>query len=200
MDPRVEKLLKLPAYQRGLIVLTLMCLLVIGFYLLLYQGQLEEHAKYEKKLKTVTAKLGENQRIAANLPKFKAEYEKLKAQLDKALTELPDKKEIPALLTSLGDLARQQGLDVLRFKPSKEVKKGFYAEVPVALKLNGSYHDVAMFFDSVGNLPRIVNIGALKMGGAKVVDDRTSLSVDCRATTFRFIDSATRKGKRKGKK
>jgi type IV pilus assembly protein PilO len=61
----------------------------------------------------------------------------------------------------------------------------------VDLKLNGSYHDVAMFFDSVGNLPRIVNIGNLKMGGAKMVDDRTTLSVECRATTFRFIESAT---------
>lgn len=194
MDPRVEKILKLPVYQRVLILLALMCLVVAGFYYLLYQGQLDEYAKQEKQLETVTAKLIENRRIAANLPMFKAEYEKLKLKLDKALTELPDKKEIPSLLTSIGDLAREQGLDVLLFKPSKEVNKGFYAEVPVELKLAGSYHDVAMFFDSVGNLPRIVNIGSLKMAGAKVVDDRTTLSIGCRATTFRFLESAAGKG------
>jgi len=199
MDPRVEKILKLPVYQRILIVLVLMCLLAAGFYYLFYQAQLEEYARQEKKLDTVTAKLVENRRIASNLPKFKAEYENLKLQLDQALTELPDKKEIPALLTSIGDLARQQGLDVLRFKPAPEVTKGFYAEVPVELKLTGSYHDVAMFFDAVGNLPRIVNIGSLKMGGAKEVEDRTSLSVDCRATTFRFLESAQESGG-KGKK
>ena len=194
MDPRAERILKLPAYQRVGILLVIMCLVVAGFYFLLYQGQLEEYAKQDKKLDTVTAKLTENRRIAANLPMFKAEYEKLKDQLDMALTELPDKKEIPGLLTSIGDLARKQGLDVIRFKPEKEVNKGFYAEVPVDLKLTGSYHDIAMFFDSVGTLPRIVNIGGLKMGGAKVVDDRTSLSVDCKATTFRFIESAGGKG------
>ena len=195
MDPRLEKILKLPVYQRVAILVAMMCLLVAGFYFLLYQGQLEEYAGQDKKLESVTAKLRENRRIAANLPVFKAEYEKLKTQLDLALTELPDKKEIPALLTSIGDLARQQGLDVLRFKPAQEVNRGFYAEVPVDLKLTGSYHDVAMFFDAVGSLPRIVNIGGLKMGGAKVVDDRTALSVDCRATTFRFIESADGKGK-----
>jgi type IV pilus assembly protein PilO len=195
MDPRIEKILKLPTYQRVLILVVIVCLLVAGFYFLLYQGQLEEYARQEEKLKKVTTKLVENRRIAANLPMFKAEYEKLKSQLDKALTELPDKKEIPSLLTNIGALARQQGLDVLRFKPSKEVVKGFYAEVPVELKLTGAYHDVAMFFDSVGNLPRIVNIDGLKMAGAKVVDDRTSLSIDCRATTFRFIESAEGKAK-----
>ena len=113
-----------------------------------------KNATRSNREKKVTTKLVENRRIAANLPMFKAEYEKLKSQLDKALTELPDKKEIPSLLTNIGALARQQGLDVLRFKPSKEVVKGFYAEVPVELKLTGAYHDVAMFFDSVGNLPR----------------------------------------------
>jgi len=195
MDPRIEKILKLPTYQRVLILVVIVCLLVAGFYFLLYQGQLEEYARQEEKLKKVTTKLVENRRIAANLPMFKAEYEKLKSQLDKALTELPVKKEIPSLLTNIGALARQQGLDVLRFKPSKEVVKGFYAEVPVELKLTGAYHDVAMFFDSVGNLPRIVNIDGLKMAGAKVVDDRTSLSIDCRATTFRFIESAEGKAK-----
>ena len=194
MDPRVEKILKLPVYQKVLILLVLMSLLVVAFYFLLYEGQMEAYAAQEKKLSSETAKLIENRRIAANLPMFKAEYEKLKTQLDRALTELPDKKEIPSLLTSIGDLARQQGLDVLRFKPANEVNKGFYAEVPVELKLNGSYHDVAMFFDSVGNLPRIVNIDGLKMGGAKAVDDRISLSVDCRATTFRFLESADEKG------
>jgi len=196
MDPRVEKILSLPKYQRLLILVLLMGVLVAAFYFLLYEGMTSELASQEKKLASAEAKLAENRRIAANLPMFKAEHERLKSQLDKALTELPDKKEIPKLLTSIGDLARQQGLEVLRFKPAPEVPKGFYSEVPVDLKLTGSYHDVAMFFDSVGNLPRIVNIGGLKMGGARQVDDRTTLTVDCRATTFRFVDTVGEEGKK----
>ncbi len=188
MDPRVESFLRRPAYQRVIVLVLLMVLVVVGFYYGLYQGQLDEMTNLEKRLVTVNSKLAENQRIAANLPIFRAEYERLQAQLNDALSELPDKKEIYKLLRNIGDLARDQGLDVLQFTPAAEVVKGFYAEVPVKLKLRGSYHDVALFFDAVGQLPRIVNIDQLSMQSPTVVAGRTVLSIDCRTTTFRFVD------------
>jgi len=197
MDPRVESFLRRPVYQRVLVLALLMVLVVVGFYYLFYQAQMEELARQESQLQRVSSKLAESQRIAANLPKFKAEYEKLQSQLDAALSELPDKKEIPKLLRNIGGLAGEQGLDVLSFKPAGEVNKEFYAEVPVNLTLQGSYHDVALFFDAVGRMPRIVNIDKLEMKQPKVIDDRTSLSVNCRATTFRFVDKPqAEKGKK----
>lgn len=189
MDPRLESFLRRPLYQRLLVLAALMGLLVVGFYLWIYQGQLEQMASLERRLSASTTKLEENRRIAANLPMFKSEYERLQVQLGEALSELPDKKELPKLLRALGELAREQGLDVLTFKPVKEVNKGFYSEVPVDLKLRGAYHDIALFFDAVSNLPRIVNIEKLKMGQPKIETNRTTLIVDCRATTFRFVDT-----------
>ncbi|MCF6178631.1 MAG: type 4a pilus biogenesis protein PilO [Geopsychrobacter sp.] len=189
MDPRVEGFLRRPAYQRTLVLIAIMAIVVVGFYILVYQGQLEQVANLESRLGSVHTRLAEKQRIAANLPKFRAEYERLQAQLNDALSELPDKKEISKLLRNISDLARNQGLDVLQFKPAGEVIKGFYAEVPVNLKLRGPYHDIAMFFDAVGRLPRIVNIDQLRMGQPSVKAGRTTLSVDCRTTTFRFVDS-----------
>jgi type IV pilus assembly protein PilO len=138
-------------------------------------------------------KLEQDRRIARDLPKFEAEYQRMKLQLDEALTQLPNEKEIPTLLTNIASLAKEQGLDVLRFKPSGEVPKGFYAEVPVELKLSGSFHQLVLFFQSVGDLPRIVNLGNLAIGGAKATDGRTVLAVDCLATTFRFIESSPAK-------
>lgn len=198
MDPRVDSFLRRPLYQRLLALVVLMGLIVVGFYFALYEGQLAEVEALDKNLTTLNAKLAENQRIAANLPRFKAEYERLQSQLDEALTELPDKKELPTLLRNIGTLAGDQGLDVLSFKPGAEVNKGFYAEVPVDLKLRGSYHDLALFFDAVGKLPRIVNIDNLKIGQPKIEDDRTSLGVSCRATTFRFVDAPTPPAAKKG--
>jgi len=189
MDPRVESFLRRPVYQRVSVLVFLMALVALGFYFGLYEGQLIQVVSLEQRLVTVNSKLAENQRIAANLPIFRAEYERLQAQLSEALSELPDKKEIFKLLRNIGDLARSQGLDVMKFTPAPEVVKGFYAEVPVMLKLRGSYHDVALFFDAVGRLPRIVNIDQLKMGQPTVVTGRTTLNVDCRTTTFRFVDS-----------
>lgn len=198
MDPRVESFLRRPLYQRILVLASLMALVVVAFYFLFYEAQIQKKDQLAKRLQTVQSQLAENQRIAANLPRFRAEYEKLQEQLDDALSELPDSKEIPKLLRNIGELAREQGLDVLSFKPAAEVNKGFYAEVPVILNLRGSYHDVALFFDAVGRMPRIVNIDQLKMGQAKIIDDRTSLAVSFRATTFRFVETAQGASGRKG--
>lgn len=199
MDARVEKVLNFPAYQRILIVLVLMVSIGAGFYFLVYQGQVEAYDKLVKSRDSVQVKLKKNQRIAAKLDVYKEEYAKLQEELGRALDELPLKKEIPSLLTNIGALAKEQGLDILRFQPQGESPKGFYAEVPVALKLSGSYHQAALFFDAIGKMERIVNIQGLKMGSAKQVDGRTNLAIDCRAITFRFLEeaptaAATKKG------
>lgn len=190
MNPRIEKLLKLPAYQRGLILCALLLVIVAGFAYLVYLPKQEEYRGLQEQSRSLQAKLQEDRRIAENLPKFKAEYERMQQRLEQALTELPNQREIPALLTSIASLAKENGLDVLRFKPGGEIAKGFYAEVPVMLQLVGSYHDVALFFQAVGDLSRIVNISKLTMGSPKTVDGRTIVSVDFLATTFRFLEGS----------
>jgi len=200
MDARVEKVLNLPAYQRALIVVVLMVAIGAGFYFLLYQGQVEEYDRLASRKESALVQLKKNQRIAARLDVYKEEYAKLEQKLKDALGELPLKKEIPSLLTSIADLAKAQGLDVVRFKPKGESPKGFYAEVPVELKLSGSYHQSALFFDAVGKMQRIVNIKNLKMSNPKAESGRTKLAIDCQAITFRFLEDAPAKkkgGKRK---
>ncbi|MDX2480068.1 MAG: type 4a pilus biogenesis protein PilO [Desulfuromusa sp.] len=201
MNSRVERVLNLPAYQRTLIVLIIMAVLAAGFYFLLYQSQLEQHSRLLTKRDAGQVQLQKNQKIANNLAVYRAEYEKMQIKLDEALGELPLKKEIPSLLTSIGDLAKEKGLEILRFKPSGETVKGFYAEVPVALKLAGSYHQTAAFFDAVSKMERIVNIQGLTIGGAKDVKGKTTLGVDCSAITFRFVENSTvQNGKKGGKR
>ncbi len=190
MNPRLEKILKLPPYQRCLILVGLLLAIAGAFVYLFYLPQKDELGKLRKKEASLQARLGESQRIARNLPKFKAEYEKMQGRLNEALSELPNAKEIPTLLTSISSLAKENGLDILRFKPDGERPRGFYAEVPVELKLTGSYNQVALFFQSVGNLPRIVNIGNLSLGSPKRGDNGTTLSVNCLATTFRFLEKS----------
>ncbi len=200
MDARVEKVLNLPAYQRVLMLLVLVGGLAAAFYFLIYQGQLDEFEKTKGRKESVQTQLNKNRNIAKNLPIYRAEYEQLQEKLASALDELPDQKEIPSLLSNIADLARGQGLDVLRFKPQGESPQGFYAEVPVELKLAGSFHDVALFFDAVGKMTRIVNIKDLKIGGAKEAEGRTVLNVDCRAITYRFVEGATDQPKKGGKR
>ncbi|NOY12843.1 MAG: type 4a pilus biogenesis protein PilO [Deltaproteobacteria bacterium] len=200
MDVRVEKILNLPAYQRILIVVLLMAVLIAGFYFLVYQVQLEEYDSLVQRRNSVQLLVKKNQKIADKLDAYRKEFAKLQEELHKALGELPLKKEIPSLLTSIGALAKAKGLDILRFRPQGEIPKGFYAEVPVELRLSGSYHQAALFFDSVGKMERIVNIQGLKMGGAKQKDGRTVLSISCRAITFRFLEGEAKKPGKGGKR
>lgn len=203
MNARVERLLNLPAYQKLLILLVVVGCLIGGFYFLFYQAQLDQHASLLKKRDAAAIQLRKNQKIANNLSIYKAEFEKMQIKLGEALSELPLKREIPTLLTNVGELAREKGLDILRFKPAKEVLKDFYAEVPVNLKLSGSYHQAGAFFDSVSKMQRIVNIQGLTLGSAKEIDGKTALTIDCRAITFRFVENPPEnksKNKKGGKK
>lgn len=192
MNPQVEKFLKLPFYQRLLVVLGVAAVLIGLFVYLLFLPKLDEYKGLIAKSETLQGKILESRRIADNLPKFQQEYEKMQARLEQALTELPNDKEIPTLLTNLASLAKDNGLEVRRFKPGNEVPKGFYAEVPVELALTGSYHQVGKFFYDVSEMSRIVNIGNVTLGGAKPVgkgEERMNLEIACLATTFRFVSN-----------
>jgi type IV pilus assembly protein PilO len=194
LNPNVEKLLKLPAYQRLMILLGALALIVGLLVYLFYLPLQEEYGRLKTQNATLQVKVEEDTRIASNLPAFKAEYQKMEQQLESALSELPNDREIPTLLTSIASMAKDNGLEVLRFKPGKENPKGFYAEVPVELKLVGSFHQVAMFYQAVSNLSRIVNIGNLNIAVSSGKGNENLLSVECLATTFRFLEDSTTTG------
>ena len=187
MDPRVERVLKLPNKQKlGILaaILLLEAFALIWFVYLPKHKMLiqlkEQHAKLQSEVEEKT-------RIANNLPKIQQEYNSLNVELEKALLELPNSKEIPTLLTSITAIGKSAGLDFLIFKPRPEAKKDFYADVPVDITVSGSYFSVANFFAAVANLPRIVNITNVDFVEVKNVNNRMMTKVNCLATTFRFL-------------
>jgi len=190
MDPNVEKILKMPTNQKVALLILVILGIGAGFYFGLQQPKLKELQKQQEKLSKIHEQVQEKKRIADQLPKYRAEYAKLKNDLESALTELPNQQEIPSLLTSITNVGKAAGLDFLLFKPKPEVAKGFYAEVPVDITVSGGFMSVANFFIAVGNLPRIVNIGNVNFADIKYDQDkgRSQLRVTCLATTFRFLD------------
>ena len=187
MNPRLEKILRLPLYQRLIGLGVVIALIVAAFGWFMVVPQMDKLTQLEQTRDKLDIELAQKRQIANNLPKFKAEFAKMEKQLEKALTKLPNKKEIPTLLTNLAALAKDSGLDVNSFKPLNEVSKGFFAEVPADLKLRGSYHDIAHFAQSVGELSRIVNLADLQLKSPKVENGQVSLDVNCKVVTFRFV-------------
>ena len=196
MDPKIEWALKRPGYQRLLALLVILALIVGLFVWAIFLPQLETYGKLLLDSATKQVQLDKDQRRADNLPIFKAEYNKMLNQLDQALKQLPNGREIPELLTSISSRAKESGLYVQSFRPGKETPIGFYAEVPIKLKFEGTFHQVANFFYAVGTLPRIVNINNVKIGNkSSNKSEENILSVDCLAITFRFLeDSVTQTG------
>lgn len=188
MDPNVEKILKLPAKQKLLILALISIIEVAAFVWFLYLPKYNELVGLKAELAKLQSEISEKTRIANNLPKIQKEYEQLNQELAQALTELPNSKEIPSLLISITTLGKNAGLDFLTFRPKPEVAKDFYADVPVDIIVSGSYFSVANFFAAVANLPRIVNITNVSFSDIKNVSNRMMTKVTCLATTFRFLD------------
>ena len=188
MDPQVEKILKLPTKQKILILIVVVILEAAALVWFLYLPKHQELAGLKVELSKLQSEIDDKTRIANNLPRLQKEYDQLNIELVQALTELPNSKEIPSLLTSITALGKNAGLDFLVFRPKGEVVKDFYAEVPVDIVISGSYFSVANFFAAVSNLPRIVNITNVVFSDIKNVNNRMMTKVTCLATTFRFLD------------
>lgn len=188
MDPSVEKILKLPTKQKIIILVLVSVIEAAALVWFLYLPKHKELAGLKVELTRLQDEITEKTRIANNLPKLQAEYNQLNQELAQALTELPNSKEIPSLLTSITALGKSAGLDFLTFRPKAEVPKDFYADVPVDIVVSGSYFSVANFFAAVANLPRIVNITNVTFSDIKSVNNRMMTKVTCLATTFRFLD------------
>lgn len=119
------------------------------------------------------------------LPEKKEEKRKVDLQFAEALKYLPNNNEIPELLTKITELGTDSNLDMSAFRPKKIRKRGFYAEVPISLKITGSYPDVAVFFEKVGKMDRIMNIQNVSMKPVKPLS--TTLNVTCDAITYTFL-------------
>lgn len=187
MNPNIEKLLKLPNKQKIAILVAVLLVEAAALVYFLYLPKHKALNELRQKHAGLQAEVQKRSQIANNLPKIQREYEQLQQELDKALTELPNSREIPSLLTGITATGKSAGLDFLVFKPRPEVKKDFYAEVPVDITIAGSYFSVANFFAAVANLPRIVNITNVDFAEVKNVNNRMMTKVNCLATTFRFL-------------
>ena len=189
MALKLGDLSKVPPRQKILLAVLFCGLIGAGYYYLYYQDASRRIVALETQLAGLQSKIREQQAIAGNLRSFQEEVKRLETQLSFLLEQLPNSAEIPSLLKSVSDLGKESGLEFLRFAPSGEVKKDFYAEIPVSISVNGDYHSFALFSDKVAHYPRIVNLSNITFSSPKPSGDNLVLvTVNCTATTYRFLE------------
>ena len=184
----LEQMARLPRPMRFLVLLALFCAVICLYYFGLYPGVREELEDLDSQLAQIELDIQKSRAAESNLQSFQAQQEELEAELELALQRLPNQKELPVLLTDISSLGKKSGLEIRSFKPAPEIAHGFYAEVPINVEFAGRFHEVAIFFDRLSRLSRIVNITELSMAPKDPKADPPRLVVKGVATTFRFLD------------
>jgi len=173
-----------------MILVLLVCIgLGIGWYYLDAEDLLLNLEREEKKELDLRQTFEDKQAKAVNLEKYKQQLDEMRESFGSMLRQLPNKTEVAELLVDVSQTGLGAGLEFELFKPTGEVPKEFYAELPIQLKVNGTYHEFGEFISGLAALPRIVTIHDVKItpaGGNK--GDNKLLKLEATAKTYRYLD------------
>jgi type IV pilus assembly protein PilO len=196
LEPAIEKIAGLTPVQRILICVLTVGILAGVFGYFFYYPQYIQLDKITGQLKQLDQQLATARAAAAQIGKFRQEMMDAEEDFWRSRNALPDKEEIPLLLTSISQFGHDAGLEFILFEPKPEIVRDFYAEMPVSVTVSGNYHNVGVFFDKISNLHRIVNIKDIKMvpplkdiKTALPANDPTRLITSCTAVTYKFMET-----------
>ena len=180
---------KLPWYaQVGLFVV--LALAMVGVFYQFYVVPTQaEMATRETTLNGLRADIAKGASTAAQLNQFKQQVADLEGRLESLKAVLPEQKDVADLLRRIQTLATQSNLAIRGFKPEPSVTKQLHAEWPIKLQLDGTYHNLAMFFDRVSKFSRIINVSGISIHGKEKPAADSTISVDCTATTFVLLET-----------
>ena len=178
-----------------------------GFWFII-RGELDDLAGRQDQEVRLKETYRNKAALAINLAAYKTQMEEMRQTFGSLLRQLPDTTEVPDLLIDITQAGLGQGLDFVLFKPEKERPKEFYAELPISIKVTGSYHELANFVSDVAALPRIVTFGDITIASDK---KSAKLLMSAKAKTYRYLDELEiaelakankkkKKGRRKRKK
>lgn len=198
-----------PALPKAAALLALLIALLVGAYALVWQGQMDEleaGITQESKLKEEYV---EKKKKAINLDLHRQQLREIDSSFGALLKQLPNKAQMDGLLNDINQAGLGRGLEFELFRPAGgELSKEFYAELPISLKVTGTYHDIGAFASDVGQLSRIVTLNDVSISS---IGKDGRLNMDATARTFRYLDDeevakqrqsaqAAKKGAAKGAK
>lgn len=182
------------AIPKAVVLLAIIVALPVAGYFLLWQGQLEELETGKATETRLKQDYLNKKRQAVNLDLHKQQLREIDTQFGALLKQLPNRSQMDALLVDINQAGLGRGLQFELFKPAgQETVREFYAELPIAVKVIGVYHDMGAFASDVGQLSRIVTLNNVAIQAAK----DGSLVMDVTARTFRYLDDEELAAQRK---
>ena len=173
-----------PPLPKKAVLLAIFSVLVLVGWWFLWSDQLAELDVKQKEEATLKQQYLEKKKQAVNLDLYIEQLAEIDRSFGALLKQLPNKSEVEALLIEVNQAGLGRGLQFDLFRPGAEQVKDFYAELPIAVKINGGYHDFGAFAADIAKLPRIVTLNNISIAPSK---DNT-LSLDATTNTFRYLD------------
>lgn len=166
--------------------IVILCIAIFGAgYYFDTQDQLVELDKVETREGELRDKFESKQKKAANLEDYKEQLEEMRRTFGALLRQLPSKTEIPSLIVDVSQTGLASGLEIDLFRPETEIKKDFYAEKPIHLKVKGGYHEFGRFASGVAALPRIVTLHNIGLNPGK---EGSNMTMGATAKIYRYLE------------
>jgi type IV pilus assembly protein PilO len=191
LDNIMAQIQKIPSKTRMLGFFGFLGVLVILFIWQVHIPKNTQIKQLEKDIAGIQVTIKANDEKIRKLDELKAEVKSLEQKLQLLTAQLPPETEVSGLLRQLQNLVSESGLSLKLWRPDKRRAhpSGLYEEIPINMDLTGGYHDVAMFFDRVSKLTRIVNMLNLRMGSATMSKaGNMEIKISCTAMTFAAVE------------
>ena len=173
-----------PLIPRVTVLLGLFLAILGAGWWFLWNDQLAELDAKKAEEESLKQQFIDKKRQAVNLDLYTQQLGEIDRSFGALLKQLPNKSEIEALLIEVNQAGLGRGLQFELFRPGQEQLKDFYAELPIAVKINGSYHDFGTFAADIAKLPRIVTLNNISIAAGK----DGMLTLDATTKTFRYLD------------
>ena len=174
-----------PTLPRVALLVGILAAILVAAFLLYWQGLLDDLETRKKQEETLRAEYVDKMKQAVNLDVLRKQKELVSVYVSQLEKQLPSKAEMDALLTDINQAGVGRGLAFELFKPGAVTAREYYAELPINLRLVGTYHDLGAFTSDLSNLPRIVTLHNLNV---QLQEKTGKLTMDAIAKTFRYLD------------
>jgi type IV pilus assembly protein PilO len=188
LDPRDVG--RWPLAIRGFFVLLIFVVCsAVAWYMFVWDDDRPVLQKAEADELDLRSQFESKQQRAANLDAYKAQLGEMERSFGAMLRQLPGKTEVPNLLVDISQTGLAAGLQEKLFQPAAEQSKGFYAELPIKIRLVGTYHEFGTFVSGIAALPRIVTLHDIQITpAADKSGGYDNLTMDVTAKTYRYIE------------
>ena len=186
LDPRDPGRWPMPV-RAGTVALAFVLLSVLGIYMLVWNEQRPELQRHQEEEQRLRQEYHDKHAKAVNLEIYKQQLKDIERSFGALLRQLPGKTEVPSLLIDISQTGLAAGLQEKLFQPEPEQRKDFYAELPIKIRLTGSYHQFGEFVSGIAALPRIVTLHDIDIKSDNK-DAYDQLSLELTAKTYRYMD------------